>query len=63
MYIVWLNNSNDVGDRYLYIFIFVFVWYIVCNVLDLIISVESDIDDEGAFRISLVEMFEDFYIF
>lgn len=31
--------------------------------LDVIIFVESDIDDEGVFRISLVEMFEDFYIF
>lgn len=31
--------------------------------LDVIIFVESDIDDEGVFWISLVEMFEDFYIF
>lgn len=62
MHIVWLNNSNDVGDRYLYISIFAFVWYTACNVSDSTIPVESDTDDEGAPRISLAEMLEDLHI-
>lgn len=61
MVIIWLNNRNDGGGRYLHISLFLFIWN-APFFLDSTIPVESDTDDEGAPRVSLAEMLEDLHI-